>query len=159
MSETPHGGWVNEAELDDLAAALRGLAPRASGLDRAALMFRAGRASAPRRWAWPLATAASTLVAAVLGGVLLMRPAPPPREHTVHIVVVRPEPPAPEEPAPGPAVSAEPPPPVDAVSPGAVTRYRRMQEHLLHWGFDGLPTPPPSPAQKPATVDSLLQSL
>jgi hypothetical protein len=145
---------VNDPELDALAGALRGLTPRVHGLDREALLFRAGRASAPRPWAWPLATAAAMLTAAVLGGILLTRPGPPPRERTVHIVVVRPETPAPQEPTPDP-----PPAPVDAVSPGAVTRYRRLQEHLLRWGLDGLPTPPPAPPREPATVDSLLQSL
>src|SRR5437764_371776 len=53
---------MSEDELNTFAAALRGLTP-AAAVDRDALMFAAGRASAPRRGPWPLAAAASALVA------------------------------------------------------------------------------------------------
>jgi hypothetical protein len=140
MSQEP----LNDPALDALAAALRGLAPPPAGLDRDALMFRAGRAAAPRRWAWPLATAASTAAAVVFGVLLWVRPEPP--RVVERIVYLPAEPPS--------AAADEPAPPGD---PGAWSRYL----HLLSRDLDGLPAPPAEPQRReaPPTVESLLQSL
>jgi hypothetical protein len=140
-------------ELNALEAGLRQLAPRAPTLDRDALMFRAGRASAPRGWAWPLAAAASTLVAVALGMALALRPDPP---TSVRVVQV----PAPEPaPSPGPEPVSPPAPTVsgDSWSPES-SRYFRLQEQVLRWGLDGLPPLPPATAPpEPATLDNLLR--
>src|SRR5262249_30724133 len=69
-------GQTRTPALNARAGALAGLKPRPAALDRDALMFRAGRASAPRGWKWPLATAALSLVALGLGIALLVRPQP-----------------------------------------------------------------------------------
>lgn len=124
------------AELIDLADELRRLAPCQPALDRDATMFRAGWASAPRGWLWPAATAVSSLTAALLGAALYLQP--PPQTVTVETRVV-----------------VEPAYPVVEVIPWEespfneeVPLHRRLQEHLLRWGLDGLEPPPPPP---PAT--------
>jgi hypothetical protein len=150
---------MNDPALGALAEALRGLAPRAGGLDRDRLMFRAGRASAPRSWAWPLATAASTAAAVALGVLLWARPEPAPRvvERVVHLPAERPQPAGPEAPGTAPESEASPPLPPDY---GGRSPYLRLQEHLLRWGLEGLPAPPEQPEREgPQTVDALLQSL
>jgi hypothetical protein len=143
MPESP----LNDPALDALAGALRGLGPAPAGLDRDGLMFRAGRASAPRGWAWPLATAASTIVAAFLGLLLWERPEPP----RVIFVADRPQPPAPDERTPGPAPDG---------APGGWALYLQLPERLARDGLDGLPPPPEAPSPEgPQTVDALLKSL
>ena len=147
-------------DLSALADALAGLKPRPAALDRDTLMFRAGRASAPRRWAWPLATAAVSLVALGLGVALFVRSQPRVVERVeyVRVEVPVPAPPAPETPTPVPT-------PADA--PSLVTHedeapprsgVRRLEYHLSRWGFDGLPPAPHAPPPK-ETPDSLLRSL
>ncbi len=70
------------AELKQVEAMLRELSPALGQFDRDRLMYLAGRASIPndaaslsrsarQRILWPLATAASLLIAALLGGLLL----------------------------------------------------------------------------------------
>lgn len=144
--------------LSALADALAGLKPRPAALDRDALMFRAGRASAPRRWAWPLATVAVSLVALGLGVALLVRqPRVVERIEYVRVEVPVPAPPTPET----------PPVPTPADAPSLVTHeeeapplsgVRRLEDHLLRWGLDGLPPAPHAPPPK-ETPDSLLRSL
>ena len=147
-------------DLSALADALAGLKPRPAALDRDTLMFRAGRASAPRGWRWPLATAVSALIALSLGVALLVRPQPRVVERIeyVRVEVPVPAPPAPETPTPVPT-------PADA--PSLVTHedeapprsgVRRLEYHLSRWGFDGLPPAPHAPPPK-ETPDSLLRSL
>ena len=120
-------------------------------------MFRAGQASAPRGWKWPLATAVSTLAAIGLGVALLLRPQPPVVERTIIVKVTVP---AAETPEPKPL----PPTPDTAAlvsheaEPPPLSEYQRLEEHLLRWGFDGLPQAPHVPAPK-ETRDSLLNSL
>src|SRR5262249_21249191 len=81
-------------DLQDLENALKQLAP-AGGLERDQLMYRAGRASAPRHgWLWPAAAAGMTAVAIALGGLLMLRPSPAPSEKIVY-VTVREQPPPP----------------------------------------------------------------
>lgn len=152
MSEQPI-----DPELTAVADALAHLKPRPAELDRDMLMFRAGRASAPRGWTWPLATAAAALVALGLGVALLVRPQPPVVEHTVYVEVQIPvhETPAPQPQPPAAdtaaLVSEEPEPP-------RLSEYQRLEDHLLRWGLDGLPPAPHVPAPK-ETRDSLLKSL
>jgi hypothetical protein len=139
---------MNDPALDALAGALRGLAPRPVGLDRDRLMFQAGRASAPRGWAWPLATVASAAAAAVLGVLLWVRPEPAPR--VVYLPAERPAT-ASDERAPGPDAGA---------APGRWSHYLQLQEDLLRDGLDGLPAPSDTPSPEgQQTVDALLKSL
>ncbi len=84
-------------ELKAIEAALAALVPTAGGLDRDRLMYLAGRASVLAtgearkfRWAWPIATAAMTAVAAALLAVVSLRladPAPRPLEIPVERIV------------------------------------------------------------------------
>jgi len=69
-----------KSELAALEASLAALTPRPSTVDRDRLMFLAGRASGasarrrgPASWLWPLATAASLLLAAGLGTLAWLR--------------------------------------------------------------------------------------
>jgi hypothetical protein len=148
---------ANDPELSALAGALRALAPQAR-LDRDALLFRAGAAAAQRPWLWPAATLLSAGVALALGLVLLLRPSPPPQ--VIERVVVVPA----ERPAPAPPREEMPePPPAEPYAPEGLPEpaspYRKVEEHLLRWGLEGLGEPAdPPPAGKPPTVESLLNS-
>jgi hypothetical protein len=131
-------------ELTALERSLRGLAPDPGGLDRDTLLFRAGQAAAPRRWLWPTATAVSTAAAIVLGGLLALRPSP--GERVVYVPV--------PVPVPAPAAVPETPPDTGSASedhapPEELPPHRRLLEHLLRWGLDGLGQPPPPPAPRP----------
>jgi hypothetical protein len=148
-----------DPELIAVAGALAHLKPRPAALDRDNLMFRAGQASAPRGWKWPLATALATVVAVGLGFALLVRPQPAVVEHTVYVKV---QVPAPETPVPQSQPQPRPPDTAALVShepePPRMSDYQRLEDHLLRWGFDGLPPAPHVPALK-ETRDSLLNSL
>jgi len=141
--------------LNEVAAALGALRPNPPALDRDRLLFRAGRASAPRPWPWQLTAAVSATAAALLAALLVFRPAPTPVERVVVVHDLAPAPPKPEEtPAPPAAVEAAPP-----TYSWPNTPYRRLEDNVLRWGLDGVPQPPPS-AEGPAdTRDSLLKSL
>ncbi len=52
---------------DELSQTLRQLKVAAPALDRDRLLFEAGRRSVKRSWAWPMATAASVMVACLSG--------------------------------------------------------------------------------------------
>jgi hypothetical protein len=155
----------DEAELRELEAALRGLVPQ-GGLDREALMFRAGRASARPGRGWPLAAATSTAAAAVLGALLWSHPGPVPVVRYVTVPVPAPQAAvkgqAPQAVAPRPAASAEESGPA-AASPEMPTWLGasdaiRLREHVLHWGLDGLPPAPAPPRSEPGeTPASLLR--
>ncbi|HWG45226.1 MAG TPA: hypothetical protein VN688_20850 [Gemmataceae bacterium] len=147
-----------DLELTGLESALRGLQPQVETLDRAVLMYRAGRASA-RGWGWPLATLGATTLAIVLGILPLIRPAPVVVERIVYLPAPQPQPPAPT-----PEESVTPSTPdsivVEPLDASPRSRYLRMQEQVLRWGLDGLPMPPPAaPTEEPPTVEQLLQSL
>ncbi len=148
-----------DPRLNDVAAGLAALAPHPPALDRDRLLFKAGRASAPRPWFWRLSAAVSTIAAAVLAATLFLRPAPMPVEHVVYVQVVAPpvQPPPQEEvkrpPAPVESEPTEPP------YSWPSTPYTRLEDRLLRWGLDGLDEPPPAPAAPPETLKSLLQSL
>ncbi|HBI44140.1 MAG TPA: hypothetical protein DDY78_15000 [Planctomycetales bacterium] len=148
-----------DPRLNDVAAALSALAPRPAALDRDRLLFRAGRASAPRPWFWRLSAAASTIAAVVLAAILLVRPAPTPIERVVYVQVT----PAPI-PAPPMEVAVTPPAPLESEPQEPAyswpsTPYTRLEDRLLRWGLDGLGEPSPAPAAPPETLKSLLQSL
>jgi hypothetical protein len=138
---------VNDPGLKALEAGLQALTPRAPGLNRDALMFRAGQASAQRRWVWPLTTAASTLVAVGLGVFLALRPEPAPRVVTVYVQM--------------PESSPDEGPPVAAPGKWAagLPRYSRLVEDVWSHGLDGLPPEPNSAPDKPAKLEDLLRSL
>ena len=133
-----------ERELTALESALRELRPKRDAMDRAVLMYRAGRASA-RGWVWPAATLISTAAALVLGIAFGLRPSPP----IVYVAV----------PATGnESVSASPPSPapVDDPEPGAWSRYVHLQEQVILNGLDGLPAPPSPTDESPLDAKSLL---
>jgi hypothetical protein len=162
-----------DAELSALEHALLTLAPRAEGLDRAALLFRAGQASRRPGWAWPAATLVSATVAAVLGVLLWLRPAPAVVERVVYVEVSRaaagiaparpvvqpaPTPPKPET-REQPSELIPPSAPEESVVPSGQPRYLQIQEHVLRWGLDALAAPTAPPGPPPPTVEDLLRSL
>ncbi|HTU93152.1 MAG TPA: hypothetical protein VMF69_23940 [Gemmataceae bacterium] len=136
-----------DRELTSLASALRELRPMPDAMDRAVLMYRAGRASA-RRGVWVTTTLFSSAVAVVLGITLWVRPAPP----VVYVAV---------PPDPNASVSAAPPPPLPASAPerGAWARYIHLQEQVLLHGLDGLPASPSNTEEPSPDVESLWKSL
>jgi hypothetical protein len=149
-----------DPRLSEVAAALAALAPRPPALDRDRLLFNAGRASAPRPWFWRLTAAASTTLAAVLAATLLLRPAPPPVQHTVYVQIEAvPQPPPKPEPPLAPAPAESEPPPAPAFYSWPSTPYTRLEDRVLRWGLDGLAEPTPASAAPPETLDSLLRSL
>lgn len=149
-----------DRELTSLESALRELRPQSEAMDRAVLMYRAGRASA-YSWLWPLATTATTILAAVFGSLLLIRPVPPVVERIVYVPApaVEPQSPGVEQPEITPPTVTEPlvREPVDSTPWG---RYVQMEENVLRWGLKGIPPPPPAPRLPDTpTVEQLLQSL
>lgn len=142
MSERPQ-----DRELTAIESALRELRPKADALDRAVLMYRAGRASA-RGWVWPAATLFSIAAAMVLGIALWMRPA----QSVMYVVV---------PPTGNDVASAGLPSPVLADDPerGAWSRYVHLQEQVLLHGLDGLPASPGATEEPPLDAESLLKSL
>jgi hypothetical protein len=140
----------SDSELNDIESALRGLVPVPSRVDRDALMFQAGSASAlpaPRgRWVWP--SIAATLAVALVSESLVMAVRPGPRM-IERIVVVR-------EPAastssisdagvPRPArpdalsTARDSDTPSLASSWPVTSEYQRIQELVLRFGLDALP--------------------
>jgi hypothetical protein len=88
--------------LTAMEAGLASLQPKPSSLDRARVLYLAGQASVREAkagsgksragWLWPVATAASLLVAVTLAGVLLLGGARPPTvERVVEVPVDPPE--------------------------------------------------------------------
>jgi hypothetical protein len=143
MSEPTH-----DPELAALQAALVRLAPAPDGINLGQLLYRAGQASVPRRgWAWPGATVASMLLAATLGAVLLLRPAP---QSVVFVYVDRPSAP------PEPFVARQSPAPAGPAATTADADWRqdeadslRLRRQVLAHGVDALPAPAPWPAAAP----------
>jgi hypothetical protein len=136
-----------DRELTALETQLRELRPQSDALDRAVLMYRAGRASV-RSWVWPAATLFSSVGALVLGIAMWLRPAPP----IVYVAFpsVRND-----------SLAAAPPSPSFADGPerGAWSRYVHLQEQVLLHGLDGLPSPPSGADEPPPDAEALLNSL
>ena len=133
-----------EFELTALESALRELHPRPETLDRAALMYRAGRASA-RSWIWPAATLFSTALALALGIALWLRPDP----SVVYVAV-------PSARNDEVSASAPSPPRADESERGAWSRYIDLEEQVALYGMDGLPSLPNGVEEQPSSVESLL---
>jgi hypothetical protein len=150
---------MSPENLNDLASALGQLRPVA-GVDRDALMFAAGQASAPTSWKWPLAAGISSLLALSLGLVLLLRPSPPP---VIQFIYVRVQDPPPIVPPPGPPPSPEPTGTVPAAllqSNESDLPYNRLQDQLFRWGLDAMPAlVHTEPSRHPVSIDALLKSL
>src|SRR5579883_1576259 len=146
-------------DLKMTEAALAALAPAPAALDRDRLMFQAGRAArAGFHWGWPVATGVLAAAAAALALVMVLRPPVVTETVVVHVPV---------EPAPPPKAVAEPSgsPEVVALQPvagetesAAPAGYLRLQEQILHWGLDALPSGPlaAAPAEAPLTLGKLL---
>ena len=148
-----------DPRLNEVAVALAALAPHPPALDRDRLLFRAGRASAPRPWFWRLSAAVSTMAAVALTAILFLRPVPTLVERVVYVQVKPPPLPAPPKDVditPLPSPESEPSAPAYS---WPTTPYTRLEDRLLRWGLDGLGEPPSPPAAPPETLKSLLQSL
>jgi hypothetical protein len=148
-------------ELTALEDALRDLLPRRASVDRDAVLFRAGQASCPRRWVWPCATAVATAATVFLVMLLVIRPGPQVIERIVHVPV-----PAVSKPERTQGADAPRSPSVEAGSPDAETTVpvytspkRRLEEHLLRWGLDGLGDPGPDPEPPARRGEPLSHSL
>jgi hypothetical protein len=149
-----------DRELTALESALRELRPQSEAMDRAVLMYRAGRASA-YSWLWPLATTATTTLAAVFAVFLLIRPAPPVVECIVYVPApaVMPQSPVVEQPE-IPLLTVTEPPVREPIVSGPRGRYVQMEESVLRWGLKGISPPPTAPPLPDTpTVEQLLQSL
>jgi hypothetical protein len=152
-----HAEPPRDPELRAVEAALAGLVPAAPAVNRDRLLFEAGRRSAARGRAWPLAT----LGFAVLSGVFaiatfsallaMYRTKPevrvvyvPVPASSAEVVEKAPEPPAPERvlAAAGPTFSGN--------------EYLRQRQQVLRWGADALPDPPPDPPGPTVPLESLL---
>jgi hypothetical protein len=150
---------LNEPDpaMAGLEAALAALVPMPGRINRDVLLFRAGQASVRgRRWLWPGAAAVLGLVAATLGVLVLVRPAPQPVER---VIVVRVREPAPPESVPAPpAAKPEPALPVTVAATREPMNYAQLEKQILRWGLDGVPAPPPpaAPSEPPLTRDYLL---
>ncbi len=142
---------AHDPELAALERKLAALVPASGQLNRDQVMFRAGQASLKRAgWFWPAVAGAMTLVAAGLGGVLLLRPQPETEKHIVYVIKEVPQRLAPRPPSPGhrpPTVSSAQSTADEPLYPQ--TEYYRLENHLLRWGLDGLPGSPPLPPGGP----------
>ena len=151
---------THDPELAALQAALTRLTPAPDGINVARLLFRAGQASVPRcGWAWPCATAASALLAASLGAVLLLRPGPQTIER---VVTVYKEPPTQPPGASAGTTQAQsasagnrPAEPAYADSRPEDGDYVRLRREVLAHGVDALPPLAPWPAaDRPSDADT-----
>jgi hypothetical protein len=150
---------THDPDLRALELALGALSPSPGALDRDTVLYHAGQASARRSRAWPMATLALGAATAVLGAVLLFRPAPQPLivERVVFVPV----------PQSGPE---ETPPSEGVAGMGLEARerpeagYLHLRRQVLTFGVDALPQSPPLSAVSPprprgTDLDRLLESL
>src|SRR5262249_25803469 len=130
-----------------------GVVPAAAGLKRDQLLYRAGQASVRSAgWFWPGTAGALGIAATALGTLLWFQPAPQRVRETCYVRV--------EVPAATEVVHASAWAPglnsthvtVDDSGP-VPAPYYKLQEQLLRWGLDALPSPPPdrvvAPPPKP----------
>ncbi len=148
MPEEPR---LNPAQRE-IEAALGALAPAAPAIDRDELMYRAGRASAPRRARLPWAL--TLLLAVGLTVALAVRPEPRIVERVVHVPAAPPA--APAEPvrhpqAPAPAIAM----PLAVAMPLSPNSYVRLRTEVLRGGLDALAKLQPArdPAPRADVID------
>jgi hypothetical protein len=142
-------------ELTAVEAALAGLAPAPSRIDRDQLMFRAGQASAARHaWLWPAATGTLALLSMGLALALLFHPAPQQVGHIVSVPVETQSSPTPltyRDSAPDDAAG-------EANGPSALSSYR-LEQLALRFGVEALPEAPAAPARtKQAWPEAILDT-
>ena len=129
----------NDRPLDNIEAQLAALRPAASGIDRDALLYAAGRAvgeavalrPAPQRWAWPLAAATSLLLAATFASLWV-------REyHAIEPTVVQAVSPPANETIAASVADDETSPPL--AKPLGEASYFHLRQVALRDGVDALP--------------------
>jgi hypothetical protein len=142
----------SDPELNDIESALGGLVPIPSRLDRDALMFRAGMASARSasrgRWVWP--SIAATLAVGLISESVVMAVRPGPRVIERMVVVREPVPEtstSPESDIAAPHLASQysvndarssEPPSLVSMWP-AISEYHRIEDLVLRLGLDALP--------------------
>ena len=149
-----------DAGLSPLEETLSRLVPLPGGLLRDRVLYEAGRASAQAGRRWPVLAAASSLLASILGLLLLTRPAPSVIERTILVRVSEPSTPPsvpPRESSPDSPL-VEQTEPTTAVFAPAETDYLRRRQEVLRWGVDMLPPATPrSRSSLPLTPGELRQ--
>jgi hypothetical protein len=149
MSQPRH-----DADLTPVERALAGLAPSAGAFNRDALMFAAGRASAPRGWGWRCAAAGSALAAAVVAALLFFRPAPEPVVRYVSVPAA-PQPTAPPSPADD-SLASDTAPSTPASPLPSEGNCLTLRQQMERWGDSGLPGTPPAADDRPPESRDLL---
>lgn len=133
----------NEANLSDIRAALAALTPAPPAIDRDAILYRAGQASMKRGWAWPATSGVLATVAAVLGTMLVLQPKPDPLHETPLARVDVPASPVQQGKNAMVRTARTSTVDVDHLGYGRdIAEYRMVQDQLLRWGLDALPSPP-----------------
>ena len=129
--------------MNGLEAELASLTWRSSGIDRDRMLYLAGQASVAkpqrpaaslRRWFWPIATAASTLMAVVLGTMLVGAVNSPQIEQIVDVREKRPPRPDVKDNLPFSTPSALER--VQAATRVPQTEYLALRELVLEQGLD-----------------------
>jgi len=144
-------------ELEETERLLRDLRPADAGIDRDALLFRAGQASMRRgHWVWPGIAAG---LAICLAAALLHRPAPREVDRILYVPAKAPV----QTPPATPAVEATPAAPIwpDGTAWTAValrTSYLKLRQAVVDRGLDGLP-PGPAYAGEDVTLRQMLKEL
>ncbi len=142
---------ARDSNLVAAEAALSSLTP-ASSLNRDLLLFRAGQSSVQRRWIWPAMSGGLTLVAASLAVAFLIRPAPDP----IHEVqYVRVEVPAARRAEPDRSeanLNVQHAARSATVQSSRLREYHAVQDQLLRWGLDAVPSPHRLAAELPIAV-------
>jgi len=151
---------TSDPKLAALEKSLAALVPVPGRIDRDQLLFRAGQASVRSRpWLWPAATALSIVVAASLGTVLALRPAPAPVERVVYVPV-----PQPAESSVGApqGVASAANARLDSSTEDAENLWASSAEYIkernlaIRWGVEALPGPSIASASQTPTVESML---
>lgn len=139
-------------DVGDIEAALGSLTPAPSGIDRDTLMFRAGQASTRHTGrGLPVAAVLMALTTAVLGGALLMRPAPRVTERVVYVQLERPQ---------TAQVGRVTPEEMDRLAERgrAWAEYVELRRRVSAEGPDALPTAEPAESSAPLGLQDILLS-